>query len=273
MAISVRNDLVEGSGLVTLKGGGSRVTRVSFVDGITVADPAAFHEAALNAPTVPRNNDRHPSLPQLLCVAKEVKPLGPSQALVFSIYEDRQTGGVPTERLSIRETVTLGQETVQRSPLSGKVLRIYRGQAEGLGKIQQISYPIPLRNRVLYGLFSAPRPSDWALGVACVNENRFMGYERGYWMCTYFDEQWSNIDRKYRVTVGFTTKQTHDWSVWATLREVTGEFASVTDATFLEAYTSTYREGMIYQNHGVGRWGLHKTCNFNSILGSYADLD
>jgi hypothetical protein len=274
MAISVRNDLVEGSGLVTLKGGGSRVTRVSFVDGITVNDPAAFHDTALNAPTLPRPNDPHPSLPQLRCAYKEVKPLGPSQALVFSIYEDRQTGGVPVERLSIRETVTLGQETVQRNPLSGKPLLIYAAVAGGgTGKIQQISYSVPLRNRILYGLFSSPRPPAWTQAVNCVNESSFMGYPKGYWLCTYCDEQWSNIDRKYRFTIGFTTKQTHDWSVWATMREVTGEFVAVSDATFLQAYAEPYRVGMIWHTLGVGRWGLHEVCNFSSIFDAFADLD
>jgi hypothetical protein len=273
MAITVYPDIVDGAGLVTLKNGGSRTTRAFFLHNVTVNDPAAFVKACLEAPGVPRNFDRHPAFPELTCTAREVKAIGGAQGVVICTYESQMIGGDPVERLAIRDTGTLSHETVRRHPGTGKLLKVYRAAlSEGTPKTLEVGYPIPVRNRVLYGLFSEGRPESWKRMLGCVNNAPFMGYPTAYWLCSYYDEQWSNVDRKFRVTVGFTTKQLYDWSTYGQIRETTGEFIDVDDQTFLQIVNQPYTYGTIWQTNGVGRWGNYPLTNFGALVAPFADL-
>ena len=274
MARVLYSDLVEGSGLTTLKNGGTRDVRSFFVDQIEGGEPATFRLRALATAGLPGPNDPHPGNPNLKVTQRLVRPAGPAQAFVQIVYEAKELGGVPLERLAVRDTVTFSSDTTQRSPL-GRVLKIYEGPTVAQSnspKTATVSYPQPMRNRVLYGLFNTRRPAFWPAAVRCVNRDPFMGFPEAYWLCTYYDEQWSDVDRKYRVTVGFTTKQTEDWSSYAFWKMPNGEFKDIPDNVYDQVKAAPYRLGTIWNTNGIGKFGLYQLADFAGIFNSFLSL-
>lgn len=272
MAATVRLDLVEGASVDSARTGGNQFIRVAYVSGLTAGVAASVLDSAISAPGMPQKNDPHPSDANLRVVRYNVRPAGPNDAYVLIFYEALNLGGVPVERLAVRDTTTFTQETINRHPRTLEPLRVYQDRLGGTNKILQASFGLPMRTVVLYGLFTDPRPPTWKLGVGCVNMKRFLDYDPGFWLNTYYDEQWSDSDNKHRVTVSFSSKQIYDWSTYAQMRGPTGEYIDVDDAQFKIIVQQKYEYDTIWHTDGVGRWGFYPFCDFAALYNAFTDL-
>lgn len=273
MAVTLRLDLVDGASVDSTRDGGNQIIRVAYVSGLTAGVPASILDSAIKAPGMPQKNDPHPSDANLRVVRYNVRPAGPNDAYVLIFYEALNVGGVPIERLAVRDTTTFTQETIRRHPRSLEPLRVYQDRlGDGVNKILDASFGLPMRTVVLYGMFTDPRPQTWKLGVGCVNMKDFIGYDPGFWLCTYYDEQYSDADKKHRVTVSFSNKQIYDWSTWSQMRGPTGDFIDVDDQQFAIIAQQEYAYDTIWHTDGIGRWGFYPFCDFAKLYNAFADL-
>jgi hypothetical protein len=273
-------DRLEGSAARTGEGG--NIVRAMFVDDFdTSGDTAAVLVRALAVPGMPQRRDKHPAVPQLECVFHDVRPTGDSQAVVLVYYASvlpPGQGGMD-ETLVIRDTTTLMQETTQLMPpsLGLRQLRVSLEDDATPGampsddaeaKTATVSYPVPLRNRVLTGVFNRRRPDSWRQCVRRVNDRLFLGLDAGYWLCTYYDEQWDNASKKYRVTLAFTTKGEEDWSTYWVARTPSGEYHAVPQGVTNSLRQQRYAPGVRNAFNGILKVGLYHVAPFERLFGS-----
>jgi hypothetical protein len=275
-------DRIEGAAART--GADGHIVRAMFVDDLdTSGDPAAVLVRAVAVPGMPQRGDRHPTVPQLECVFHDARPTGDSQAVVLVYYASNlpPTQGGMDETLVIRDTTTLMQETTQLLPpqmgLKQLLVALESGNASGntgpnpdthTVKTATVSYPVPLRNRVLTGVFRSRRPDSWRQCVRKVNDRQFLDLDTGYWLCTYYDEQWDNVSKKYRVTIAFTTKGEEDWSTYWVARLPSGEYHAVPQATTNALRQQRYASGIRNAFNGILKVGLYQLAPFERLFGS-----
>lgn len=273
--ITLKLDLVENSRIT-----GNRLVRAGFVSGVDTSAPATTLITFLQQVGMPQRGEIHPGGLGLQVIDHDVRPVGPDQAFVLILYEKQTLGGTPVEKMSFRDTTTLGSSLTEKLPrVMGGAPLLYsldgnspdpdKEQQPRTVKVAKMPYPEILRNRICYGLFSDPRPATWGKALEHVNKAKFQGLDEGYWLCSYYDEQWSDTERKYHVTVGFTTKQDEDWSTYEFGKLADGSTfpvrKSITDALRDEPY----RSGIRYDRGGIMKAGLFFEADFEGIFGKF----
>jgi hypothetical protein len=272
MAVTVRLDLVDGASVDSARTGGNQIIRVAYVSGLTAGVAASILDSAIKAPGMPQKGEPHPSDANLAR-----RPLQrPARRPERRLRPDLLRGAEPRRRAR-RAAGRPGHDDLhagddQPPPAHAGAAAGLPGPPRGINKILQASFGLPMRTVVLYGLFTDPRPATWKLGVGCVNMKRFLDYDPGFWLCTYYDEQWSDSDNKHRVTVSFSSKQIYDWSTYAQMRGPTGEFIDVDDAQYKIIVQQKYDYDTIWHTDGVGRWGFYPFCDFAALYNAFTDL-
>lgn len=271
--ITLKLDLIENSRIT-----GNRLVRAGFVSGIDTSSPPTSLVKFLQQSGMPQKGDIHPGGLGLEVIDHDVRPVGPDQAFVLILYEKKTIGGTPIEKMSFRDTTTLGSSLTEKLPkeMGGAQLKFnLTGEpfedddTDASIKVAKVPYPEILRNRLCSGLFSTPRPASWRKCLRHVNGAKFQDLDQGYWLCSYYDEAWSDIDKKYRVTVGFTTKEDEDWSTYQFGRLPDGSTKpvakSITDLLRNEAYAP----GIQWKRNGLLKVGMFFRADFDSIFGKY----
>lgn len=254
-----------------------RVVRGAVITDMDVSVPAEVIPRAMTYPGLPNMGSSLSSSYPTYRLARII-PRAARGKIVFLrlVYEDESTpgggGGPVFETFSVEDVTTLASGSTQLLPGDLTPLRVSLTGTDteadlAAGETATMSYPVPMRSLVLYGLF-ATRPSVSLLhAMRYVNGATWMGLPKGYWLLSGVSVRYSNVQEGFAVTCTTTTKTEEDWSSYNSVRGPDNKHIRVPEAETTMLRNQTYEYGIRYKKYGLLKAGPFRLQNFSALFG------
>lgn len=265
-------DTVEGCEAEIAKGL-IRTNRGAVVKNLDVTEPREVLLRAMGMPGMPIRGDMlSPRYPNVTLDRIAVRAVRGRIALFRLVYQQLTALPDGVESFAIEDVTTLSTGTTQFLPGTLKQLRVSYTDTEtesdlAAGDTATISFPVPMRSLILWGMFSQRPPLSVLGAMRRVNDSVWMGLPKGFWLFSGVRVQWSNRDNRYRVTCTVTTKSEEDWSSYSGIRGPDGKWMRVPQAIIDRYRDQDYDYGIRNQSSGLLKVGPFKLVNMRAVFG------